>query len=1337
MARVFISHSSVDNATAGDLKTWLDGIGFETPFLDFDHDSGIPPGAEWEQTLYEELERSEAVIIVLTANWMKSKWCFAEFVQARALGKPIYPIIEAPAGERLVAPDIQHLDLLVDRRGGLERLKRELERIATDIRRGYRFPRGRSPYPGLAAFEEEDAAVYFGRDEEIRHLTEILREQRAHSNANILAILGASGSGKSSLLRAGLLPCLKQEAPSWTVLPICRFTDRPLDSIALVFTLALGDGADLAALHRRLINEPDAALSDLEVRLKAKAGVTETKIVLPIDQFEELLTLSSLTDAAPVWHLLKLLSERRSAFAVVLTLRSDYLDRVQNAAARGFGIVPFPLDPLSADRLPDIIQKPGRVVNLRIEDTFVQAALHDAGSGFALPLLAFALREIYEARGRGGHWTLADYEALRDPATKLNPIENALRQAAERVMAQARQRGEDIGLLRRVFIPRLVRVNEEGRYVKQPAARTEIDPRGSVFIDDLIAARLLSVWTEGGVQRIEAAHEALFTAWPTLRVILDEDREFLIAREQLKRDVKDWLDAAEGDKSSALLTGLKLQRARGWLIDRARQLAEDERRFLAASVAVFNSRERAARLRRNSLIASLVFIAGGFAVATYVFSTLRQQAEAERSRAEAALLTNVSTTARVANHIGAAAGLAARALAAFDTTEARSALLQALIVTSGNELLSRSTGGLSPLEIVVDPGGSEVLLATGDGSLASWRLADGKNGPLTRFTLGPLYDPRTNRSGPVALAVDKDGGRTIVGSDGSITRANSKNAETSHFPLRGVDHIFAAAVAASAGLIVVVPESARFPLLFDDKGASLALSWGECEEHVPQGSFVSAIGLDNSATTLVVGYGDGWVCAVKLRQQETHAVQLGKEGVAAIVVAPASGRIAMRMEDGNIVLASGELGRQQVIQTSAGGNKAVAWAPNSEIVAAECAQGTICVWRIDGQDGHVDQSTKIAQFGTGTGTVSLAWLPDNERIVSVDFDGLLKLWSIKRLPSAAFARTIKEFEPLTSIDVSSDGEQIAIGTATSTAIVWNIITDQVNTIDEIARCSDSRGIAALTWNPSTPRLAAATDGGQLCIIDWPAQRTAYIQRFADRGQLTALQWLPDGVTLAIGATDGKIGLWKPGFVGSAALSMLEPGRPGATQLPASDIQALVFDRPRNRLLTTGQDGRVRAWSLTDPGMVSVFEEARSSNPQKQARSVLTLLPDGSHLLVTGNDGELIVYDLASGRVEKRVNAGGEQIDAAALSSNGKALVTLRPDGRVDLWDVAEVVQGSIRLTASLSLLVTARSLLVAPRAVSFLPHENQFAVATASGTLLVFSPDPDAWRSRAETLAPQ
>ena len=108
MARVFISHSSRDGEPATRIKAWLGEQGFETPFLDFDKHAGIAPGADWEKTLYREIEQSEAIIIVQTPNWLDSKWCFAEYTQARALGKPIFPVIEAPTGETLIAPAYLH-----------------------------------------------------------------------------------------------------------------------------------------------------------------------------------------------------------------------------------------------------------------------------------------------------------------------------------------------------------------------------------------------------------------------------------------------------------------------------------------------------------------------------------------------------------------------------------------------------------------------------------------------------------------------------------------------------------------------------------------------------------------------------------------------------------------------------------------------------------------------------------------------------------------------------------------------------------------------------------------------------------------------------------------------------------------------------------------------------------------------------------------------------------------------------------------------------------------------------------------------------------------------------
>src|ERR1700677_2658130 len=114
MARIFISHSSEDRVQSARLLAWLHDQGFVSTFLDFDKHHGIAAGADWERKLYRELSSADAVILVLTTNWFGSKWCFAEFAQARALGKAIFPLVESPTGESFVSSDIQHLDLIKD-----------------------------------------------------------------------------------------------------------------------------------------------------------------------------------------------------------------------------------------------------------------------------------------------------------------------------------------------------------------------------------------------------------------------------------------------------------------------------------------------------------------------------------------------------------------------------------------------------------------------------------------------------------------------------------------------------------------------------------------------------------------------------------------------------------------------------------------------------------------------------------------------------------------------------------------------------------------------------------------------------------------------------------------------------------------------------------------------------------------------------------------------------------------------------------------------------------------------------------------------------------------------
>src|SRR5208282_4374750 len=312
MARIFISHSSRDNDAADRMKAWLASQGFENAFLDKDKTTGIPPGADWERTLYREVEQS----------------------QARALGKAIFPAIEAPTGETLISPDIQTLNLMSDRDGGLERLKRELVRIALDAQGGFKWDASRPPFPGLLAFQEEDAAVYFGRDDDIRRLIERLEARRAQGGAKLIALLGSSGSGKSSLLRAGVIPRLKRAGHNWIVVPAMRPRIHPVDELARALATASNPARDWAKLRDDLVGpEPKRALDAFAGDLRVQARVAEAQILIPIDQAEELFGAADPDEARRFLEILSRALSEDLPFMAVAAMRSDFLGQLQSAAS--------------------------------------------------------------------------------------------------------------------------------------------------------------------------------------------------------------------------------------------------------------------------------------------------------------------------------------------------------------------------------------------------------------------------------------------------------------------------------------------------------------------------------------------------------------------------------------------------------------------------------------------------------------------------------------------------------------------------------------------------------------------------------------------------------------------------------------------------------------------------------------------------------------------------------------------------------------------------------------------------------------------------------------------
>jgi TIR domain len=224
MSRIFISHSSRDDKRAIEVRDWLAANGWDDVFLDLDPIRGLAPGERWQNALKAAADRCEAVLFLISASWLNSRWCLSEYLLAKQLGKRLFPIIiesvDLSALPADMTADHQAVHLVLDPQGW-ERLKQGLKRAGLDAN-SFSFPTGRRPYPGFEPLTEEDAAVFFGRDAQVLRTLDHLRLMRDAGAERVLVVLGASGAGKSSFLRAGLWPRLRRDDRNFWPLPVIR-----------------------------------------------------------------------------------------------------------------------------------------------------------------------------------------------------------------------------------------------------------------------------------------------------------------------------------------------------------------------------------------------------------------------------------------------------------------------------------------------------------------------------------------------------------------------------------------------------------------------------------------------------------------------------------------------------------------------------------------------------------------------------------------------------------------------------------------------------------------------------------------------------------------------------------------------------------------------------------------------------------------------------------------------------------------------------------------------------------------------------------------------------------
>ena len=606
MSTIFISHSSEDNAWAERIRDWLQGRAdkqqpdyrYQSLFLDFDPEQGIPVGRSWRETLYEKLQLCRAVIVICSAAYGQSQWCLAELGVAMASGKLVLPVRIDESPPLRLLNETQRTPLVaidLDPTGleGWQRLERGLAALSWQERLDWP-PENEldaSPFPGLSCFERKHAPVFFGQDQTLRQ-AQAKVEALTASASRLLLILGASGCGKSSLLRAGLVPWLAGAEPGrWIVLDPFRPGRKPFRWLA----------ASLEKAFRAVGQTPpsETARTAVEIleqleELRAHSGQQDARLVIAIDQFEELLGRSeqredaTSTEAddflAALAHLLKL---KGSRVLILATLRSDFLGSLQLHPSRLESQAgdPILLGPMDVDGFRQVIEGPARRVGLGLETGLSDRLVRDTPSGDALPLLAFTLRELRDGRADGAGITLKQYDDF-------GGLAGAVQRKADEVLSTSGATAEEIEALERAFIDHLVRLTSDGQAAKQPARLEALPAPSRRLVGLFVEARLLVSGKGSDGDAVEIAHEALLRTWPELVEWIETGRRELKKRRRVSRLLADLaLNQTLKTRLASLQSLLALAETNPWVVSHAafameEMLLQSERDSLEWSLAI-------------------------------------------------------------------------------------------------------------------------------------------------------------------------------------------------------------------------------------------------------------------------------------------------------------------------------------------------------------------------------------------------------------------------------------------------------------------------------------------------------------------------------------------------------------------------------------------------------------------------------------------------------------------------------------------------------------------------------------------------------------------------------
>ncbi len=1084
----------------------------------------------------------------------------------------------------------------------------------------------RPPYMGLAPYEVADAELFFGRDGETTRLASAVQLAR-ESSSPIVTVVGGSGSGKTSLLAAGLVGRECSETGAlWGLIP--RFLSV--------------DGLPEAVTH---------APSDPEIWI--------------LDQVEESLDPPGLRSLAS-------LAAVPANVVVLMAVRSDALARLAEvpALAEATGR-PFVIAPMTTRDVRDVITRPCERIGTTVEEALSELILRYLGMSSSelstlppgtLPFLSNALRVAWTHRASDTEMMAADYLTNVGLPGSVNAL-------AESVYAEVPE--THVNLAQATFLT-LVSINDSGvrRRVVDPA---DLTASQRALLQPFIQSRLVAITD---VSEIQISHDAVVTNWSRLGGWVDEDRDRLRAVDHVRHAAQAWSENARPDDLLLpinIVPGLELATGAGNvspLTALEREFLSSSRRHFASQLNVEQSRNRSLRAQRATLSVVLAVAVALAVTASYLYAHTRSvemAADARQVAGEAESLRAKDPNLR--------AQMALMASRLSDTVESRSALLDASALDVPTRWL-----GVGPAVVAASRDGQVVVRGDGEGGLTVWRQSGLTGSPGTRVMVGPHGTPVNG------VAVERVGDRylaAVAGDDvtalwdvtdvpalirsvdtSSVAQATAISADGRMVAFGGASDTTVWYLGSGSGSAITVGTVAAPTQALAFAGRTLYMADGNSvaswtlnagtflpgrhlvDTGVARTARVQALALSPDGKTLAAAYNSPRVTTWSLGDGRTLGTfTVGTDAVNGLAYAQDGDTLAVASSDQHTYLLSVADGSVQRDLADPSKLLGVAWSGSTVVTSG--TDGAMRVWQ--------EKSPVLSRGGPPIRT--FAGDSGGRRWLAGAASGRLSLWHVEgralvRMPSPQVRDGLTTS---TAVAVSPDGTLLCVGTRTGAVLTWELTARGAENPRE-DQLFESGVVRSIAFDATGHLLAAVSAQGRAVEIVKKSAGGAWVHAstvVADAA--VSVAFAPDRAVMTVALAQDQVEVWDTS----------DPARPLRTATIDTDSSPSAQVAGPGGLLVLGTDaGTVSVWNLAKGQVPTLVQEHRDA---LSAINGLTLAPDSRTVAAASADGMVWVWTLHDGRVLFELDGSLDSVHGVSFVSDGAVLVAGGENGVVRSW----------------------------------------------------------------------